>query len=119
MLLYLDDDKRIFAYHDTLSKKESQNYLEDSSCMWVDDLSIEYPQYDKETQYVNIYLNEDMTVRYEIMDIIKACSANQNEKLTKETHNNVGIGTIDKLINMDMLLTLDKKLNTILEHLGL
>lgn len=119
MLLYINYDKRILGYHEDINKKDSQNYVNESGCIWVEDLTIEYPEHDKETQYVDIYLNDDMTVRYEIMDIIKACSANQHEKLTSQIHNNVEMETIDNLINMDMLLTLDEKLNTILEHLGL
>ena len=44
---------------------------------------------------------------------------NQHEEVTKQTYSTVETTSFDNLINMDMLLRLDEKLNAIIEHLGL
>ena len=43
----------------------------------------------------------------------------EHELITKEISYSVEITSDDNLINMDMLLTIDEKLNAIMEHLGL
>lgn len=42
-----------------------------------------------------------------------------HDKITKETHSNVATTSFDNLINMDMLLAIDEKLNAIMGYLGI
>lgn len=43
----------------------------------------------------------------------------EHEQLTKSMSENVETSSFDNLINMDMLLGLDEKLNAIMKHLGI
>lgn len=43
----------------------------------------------------------------------------EHEKITKETYETTSMSAEDNLLNMDLLTSLDDKLNLIMEHLGL
>lgn len=43
----------------------------------------------------------------------------EHEKLTRETYETTSTSADDNLLNMDLLTTIDDKLNLIMEHLGL
>ena len=43
----------------------------------------------------------------------------EHHSLTKTINENVETTSFDNLLNMDMLLAIDEKLNTIIEHLGI
>lgn len=43
----------------------------------------------------------------------------EHQKITKETYETTSMSAEDNLLNMDLLTSLDDKLNMIMEHLGL
>ena len=43
----------------------------------------------------------------------------EHEVLTKTINNNLELTSFDNLLNMDILISLDEKLNKIIEHLGI
>ena len=63
MLVYINENKKITGYNTIISKSESQKYLEENYCIWIDD-EIHYPE-PKEGYLIVMYLNEDKTIRYE------------------------------------------------------
>ena len=61
MLVWLDG-KKIVAYNSIISQDGAQQYIS-TSCLLVDGLDIEIPLV-LENQAVEIYLNDDLSVRY-------------------------------------------------------
>lgn len=81
MQLILRENK-VIAYNDTIAKKEAQKCLS-SDVVWIDDLCIEPPMHTA-NQYVNMYLNEDNTIRYEIVDITPELSPAEQAQLDND-----------------------------------
>lgn len=67
MLVWIGGHRKITAWNEVVSEEEAQQHINDG-CLWVSDLEINMPKI-TETQSVEMYLNEDMTVRYEIISI--------------------------------------------------
>lgn len=65
MLIWIDENRKITAWNETISETVAQEYIS-SSCFWVEELKIEMPEI-SEKQAVEMYLNEEMTIRYEII----------------------------------------------------
>ena len=63
MLIYINDNRKITAYNTIISKVESQKYLQENKCIWIDE-EIDYTQ-QKEGYQTVMYLNENNTIRYE------------------------------------------------------
>ena len=66
--------------------------------------------------YVYFY-EQDKIIQGEQLE--QPAPALSHEEATLETYQNVELSSMDNLINMDMILELDEKLNKIIEHLGL
>lgn len=114
MLVLLRGDE-ILAYNRSISKEDAKEYLSDE-WFWIEGLRIEPPQH-SEDEELKIYLNEDNTVRYEIEPKVNRPA--DYKQVVAETHEIVQTASIDNLINMDMLLAIDEKLNIIMGHLGI
>ena len=67
MLVWIDENRKITAWNEVISEEEAKKYI-NTGCLWVSDLEINMPEI-TESQTVEMYLNEDMTVRYEIISI--------------------------------------------------
>ena len=63
MLIYINKNKKITGYNTIISKSESQKYLQENYCIWIDE-EIDYTQ-SKEGYQTVMYLNENNTIRYE------------------------------------------------------
>lgn len=123
MLIYINPvNLEVTAYNTEISKIEASSYVDNINSFWfdgelpsLDDVeltegkSIKYYM-DEKHQVITAQLEDTLPQLEEMMD---------HEEITKEVHTNVEISSVDNLINMDMLIALDEKLNTILEHLGL
>lgn len=91
-------------------------------------VSASEPLYDtveiSEEEYRDIDL-DNYVYFYEQNKIIQGDQLDQpelplsHEETTLATYQNVELSSMDNLINMDMILELDEKLNKIIEHLGL
>lgn len=63
MLIYINKNRKITGYNTIISKSESQKYLQENYCIWIDE-EIDYTQ-SKEGYQTVMYLNENNTIRYE------------------------------------------------------
>ncbi len=63
MLVYINENRKVTAYNTIISKSESQKYLQENYCIWIDE-EIDYTQ-SKEGYQTVMYLNENNTIRYE------------------------------------------------------
>lgn len=63
MLVYINENRKITAYNTIISKSESQKYLQENYCIWIDE-EIDYTQ-SKDGYQTVMYLNENNTIRYE------------------------------------------------------
>lgn len=63
MLIYINENKKITGYNTIISKSESQKYLQENYCIWIDE-EIDYTQ-SKEGYQTVMYLNENNTIQYE------------------------------------------------------
>ena len=61
--------------------------------------------------------NQQWTDEYYIAEQIKV--VNEHEEITKEVYQTTSLSVDDNLINMDLLISIDDKLNLIMDHLGL
>lgn len=66
MLIWHDSNKKIDAWNESIGKEEAQQYIS-SNCIWIEE-EINFPEA-QENQSVEMYLNEDNTIRYEIVEI--------------------------------------------------
>lgn len=69
MLIWIDENRKITAWNEIISEEEAKKYI-NAGCLWVSDLEINMPEI-TESQTVEMYLNEDMTIRYEIVSIVE------------------------------------------------
>ena len=60
--------------------------------------------------------NQQWTDEYYIPEEIEII--NEHEEITKEVYQTTSLSADDNLINMDLLVAIDDKLNLIMEHLG-
>lgn len=67
MLIWTDKSRKITAWNEIISEEDAKKYI-NTGCLWITDLEINMPEI-TESQTVELYLNEDMTVRYEIVSI--------------------------------------------------
>lgn len=65
------------------------------------------------------YIDGEVVQGEEIINKPEEPQVNEYKELIRGTHEVVETSSFDNLINMDMLLGLDDKLNKIMEHLGL
>lgn len=63
MLIYINKNRKITGYNTIISKSESQKYLQENYCIWIDE-EIDYTQ-SKEGYQTVMYLDENNTIRYE------------------------------------------------------
>lgn len=66
MLLWLDEQKKITAYNNYLSKKEAEQYLIDGYVIWVEGLKIEIPSYGA-NEMVEMHLTDENTINYVVV----------------------------------------------------
>lgn len=102
--VYLDDDFNIGMSIMSLTEPELEGYTE-----------IDEGIYHK----LNGYKKYDPNTGELSEKIIYEPIINEHEEITRQTHESVEITSGDNLINMDMLLAIDEKLNAIMAHLGL
>lgn len=115
MIICLGNDNEVLWLHDDDTVKEQEQYIDDDSVIVVDaELSFPYPP-DDGYRYVPRYDEGKKEIYLEKMEKIKL----PQYDLTEKTSEMVEITSFDNLINMDMLLAMDEKLNAIMEHLGL
>lgn len=115
MLLYVNEEKLIYGYNEYLSKEESAQYIANGA-IWIDELVIEPPTLAIDEVVKMYYLNNK--VEY----VIEKAEVDSPEKLSEivvSTHEKTRLIADDSMINMDMLLELDEKINTLLDHLGI
>lgn len=108
-------DKRVYWLHDDDTLKQLEQYINDDtvivvnkevSFLQVPNDGYEYHQmWDEDKE--EIYLKRGKKIEI------------PHYEISKSTYDAVETTSFDNLINMDMLLALDEKLNAIIEHLGL
>lgn len=81
MLIWIDGNRKITAWNEIISKEDAKKYIT-TGCLWVSDLEINMPEI-TETQKVEMYLNEDMTIRYEIVSTEEPIS--EEDQIQAET----------------------------------
>ncbi len=99
MLVYIDENRKITGYNTIIPKEESQKYLVENYCIWIEE-EINYPE-PKEGYQTVMYLNEDNTIRYEYelpeplhkpeptqLDIIQEAVLKSSEELRQEGYDN-------------------------------
>lgn len=67
MLIWYDSNKKIYASNESISKEEAQQYIS-SNCIWIEE-EINFPEV-QENQAVEMHLNGDNTIRYEIVELL-------------------------------------------------
>lgn len=108
-------DKRVYWLHDDDSIKELAEYINDDTVIIVDkDVSF-LPIPEDGYSYHQMWDEENQEIYLKKMEKIKL----PQYELTEKTSEMVETTSFDNLINMDMLLALDEKLNVIMEHLGI
>ena len=86
--------------------------VENDSLIRIESMDDSYfnRKYDRETEsWTDEYKPEP------VRDIVLS----EHEKLTKQINENVELGSMDNLLNMDMILQVDEKLNKLIKHLGI
>lgn len=78
MLIWYDPNKKIYASNELIGPKEAQQYLS-SNCVWIDE-EINFPQV-QENQTVEMYLNEDNIIKYEIVEVLPPQEPTTAEKI--------------------------------------
>lgn len=114
MLLYLIDNNKIVGYNELISKEEAQEHVLNGA-VWADDLVIDIPN---DGEYDIYYVDGNVEyVKRELIEEVEELT--EHELIAKETYETTSMSAEDNLLNMDLLTSLDDKLNLIMEHLGL
>lgn len=108
-------DKRVYWLHDDDSIKELAEYINDDTVIVVDkDVSF-LPIPNDGYEYRQMWDEDKEEIYLKKMGKIKL----PQYELTEKTSEIVETTSFDNLINMDMLLAIDEKLNIIMGHLGI
>ncbi len=85
MLVWVDEAKKITAWNEMISIDEAKQYLSDK-CIWVENLKIIPPSV-AENQIVQSYLNDDMSIRYKVVNVFMELT--EQEQTALETSVNI------------------------------
>lgn len=115
MIVCIDDNKRVLWLHDDNEVKQLPEYVNDDNVLVVDK-ELYFKTFPNDGyKYTNVWNSETQEIEHLRGQKIKI----SHEEVTNQMHNEIGIASSDNLINMDMLLAIDEKLNAIMEHLKL
>ena len=114
MILYIVNNV-VLWYGEDVTIKEREEFINDECCIVVDkQLEVPTEPTDNKIRVLK-YNSEKQELYYEIVGTKEV----PHEEVTKQTYEAVEVTTYDNLTNMDMLMSIDEKLNMIMEHLGL
>lgn len=112
MIVWLDEARKIIARNDLISKDEATQYLCDS-CLWIENLEINPPSV-SENQIVQSYLKDDMSTRYEIIDVVTEISEQEvvnTEILLNQVTQDARLTEIDETLAVILLNSTGGALN--------
>lgn len=114
MIIYIVDGIVQWLHMDATIKEQEQ-FINDENCIVIDKVLAIPPMPEDNKIRVMRYNAEKQELYIEVI----GTKLMSQDKLVKETYLTVETSSFDNLINMDMLLGLDEKLNKIMEHLGI
>lgn len=113
MIIYVVNGNVLWTNKD-VSIKEQEQFINDDSCIVINKV-VEFPEIPDDGHNYTYHWNEE---KQEI-ELLQGVKETPIKEVIKSTHDVVETTSFDNLINMDMLLALDEKLNVIMEHLGI
>ena len=115
MIVCIDDNKRVLWLHDDNEIKQLPEYINDDN-VFIVDKELSFKSFPNDGyRYTHVWNDETQEIEHLRGEKIEV----SHEEVTKQMHSAVETTSFDNLINMDMLLALDEKLNAIMKHLGL
>lgn len=117
MFIELGNDNEIITYNEMVSYEEVKHELDDNH-IWVEGVTFE--EWDMSLTGKDVVMWIDgKVIRYRVKEVDEPDESEDVVGYIRDTYKMVETTSFDNLINMDMLLALDEKLNAIMEHLGL